>query len=58
MLHLVGLGLGSFEDVTLRGLKAIEASEILYLESYTSIQPGLDRDSLVSLRKVGAMACM
>ena len=37
MLYLVGLGLGDAEDITLKGLKCIQASAKVYLESYTSI---------------------
>lgn len=40
MLYIIGLGLSDFEDITLKGLKAIECSEIIYLEHYTSILGG------------------
>eukprot|EP00392_Amoebophrya_sp_AT5.2_P010390 g10450.t1 len=39
MLSLVGLGLGSPDDVTIRGKKAIEAADVLFLDSYTAILP-------------------
>lgn len=35
-LTLVGLGLGAVEDITLRGLKAVQAADAVYLEIYTS----------------------
>ena len=37
VLYMVGLGLGSPEDITLRGMKAIKSSDEVYLEYYTSI---------------------
>lgn len=40
MLFIIGLGLSDLEDVTLKGLKAIESSDKIYLEHYTSILGG------------------
>ena len=37
MLYCVGLGLGSPDDITLRGFKAIQSCSRVYLEAYTSI---------------------
>ncbi|AFN84113.1 diphthine synthase [Encephalitozoon romaleae SJ-2008] len=37
MLYLVGFGLHSYKDITLRGLEAVKNSTKVYLESYTSI---------------------
>lgn len=37
MLYLVGLGLGTEEDITVRGLKAVQSCEKVFLEMYTSI---------------------
>ncbi|KGG51957.1 hypothetical protein DI09_237p30 [Mitosporidium daphniae] len=37
MLFLVGLGLGTEKDITLRGLEAIQSSSLILLESYTSL---------------------
>ncbi|KAG9391150.1 Diphthine synthase [Carpediemonas membranifera] len=37
MLFLIGLGLGGAEDITVRGMRAIETCTKVYLESYTSI---------------------
>lgn len=40
MLYIVGLGLSDVEDVTIKGLNAIKASDKVYLEHYTSILGG------------------
>lgn len=50
MLYCVGLGLGSPDDVTLRGLKAIQGCSRIYLEAYTSvlIDIGFRPDSAVN----------
>lgn len=37
MLYLIGLGLVDEQDITLRGLNAIQKCTRVYLESYTSI---------------------
>lgn len=37
VFYIIGLGLGSPEDITIRGLNAITASQEVYLEFYTSI---------------------
>lgn len=37
VFFIVGLGLGSPEDVTIRGLKSIQSCHEVYLEYYTSI---------------------
>ncbi|ADM12631.1 diphthine synthase [Encephalitozoon intestinalis ATCC 50506] len=37
MLYLVGFGLHSYKDITLRGLEAAKSSTRVYLENYTSI---------------------
>lgn len=37
VFHLVGLGLSDEEDITLKGLKAIQSCTKVYLEAYTSI---------------------
>jgi len=34
---MIGLGLGNFQDITLRGLAAVRNSQYVFLESYTSI---------------------
>ena len=36
-LLLVGLGLGNEKDVTVAGLEAIQSSDVVYLEAYTSV---------------------
>ncbi|KAK9472688.1 tetrapyrrole methylase [Dipodascopsis tothii] len=37
MLYLIGLGLSSCEDITVRGLKVVQRAKRVYLEAYTSI---------------------
>uniref|UniRef100_A0A7S1PJ69 diphthine methyl ester synthase n=1 Tax=Percolomonas cosmopolitus TaxID=63605 RepID=A0A7S1PJ69_9EUKA len=39
VLFLIGLGLGSPEDITLRGLKALKKCQHIFLEAYTSRLP-------------------
>jgi len=46
VLWLIGLGLGDAGDITVKGLEALKASKYVYLEAYTSILPGLDREAL------------
>jgi diphthine methyl ester synthase len=38
MLHIIGIGLHSHKDITLRGMESIRESDMVYLETYTSIQ--------------------
>jgi diphthine synthase len=40
MLYIIGLGLSDVEDITCKGLKAVKASDLVYLEHYTSILGG------------------
>lgn len=37
VLYVVGLGLGDHDDITLRGLKAVQKSDLVFLEAYTSV---------------------
>ncbi|KAJ8658718.1 diphthine synthase [Lichtheimia ornata] len=37
MLYIIGLGLSDETDITVKGLKAVQGSERVYLEAYTSI---------------------
>ena len=37
VLYLVGLGLADEQDITLKGLRAVQSCDRVYLESYTSI---------------------
>lgn len=46
VLWMVGLGLGDAGDITLKGLQAVKKSRYVYLEAYTSVLPGLDRERL------------
>ena len=41
VLFLIGLGLGSADDITLRGLESIRKCSRVYLEAYTAILPGV-----------------
>lgn len=45
MLFIIGLGLTDLEDITVKGLKAIQSSERVYLEAYTSLL-GVNKDDL------------
>lgn len=36
-LYMIGLGLGDEKDITLKGMEAIAKSDLVFLESYTSI---------------------
>jgi len=49
VLWLIGLGLGDEGDITVKGLKALQGSGKVYLEAYTSILPGLDKERLAEL---------
>lgn len=46
MLYFIGLGLGDQDDITVKGLKAIQACHKVYLEAYTSVL-GVDKETLV-----------
>lgn len=46
VLWLIGLGLGDAGDITVKGLEALKKCDYVYLEAYTSILPGLDREAL------------
>ncbi|VBB31192.1 unnamed protein product [Acanthocheilonema viteae] len=47
MLYLIGLGLGNVDDITMKGVAAIQKCSRVYLESYTSIMSfGLDKKKL------------
>lgn len=37
VLFLIGLGLADEQDITLKGLRAVQSCSRVYLESYTSI---------------------
>mmetsp|Transcript_6097 Transcript_6097/g.18423 ORF Transcript_6097/g.18423 Transcript_6097/m.18423 type:complete len:272 (-) Transcript_6097:420-1235(-) len=49
MLYFIGVGLGDERDITLKGLDAVKGSARVYLESYTSILPGVDKSALEAL---------
>ncbi len=46
MLTFIGLGLYSAEDISLRGLKAIERADRVYMEAYTSRLMGSDTEDM------------
>lgn len=46
MLYIVGLGLGDEKDITVKGLEAVKTCDLLFLESYTSILPGIKKERL------------
>ncbi|CAE7930364.1 dph5, partial [Symbiodinium sp. KB8] len=48
VLWMIGLGLGDEGDISVKGLKAVQQSAYIYLEAYTSILPGLDRETLAA----------
>jgi len=48
MLYVIGLGLESEKDITIRGLEAVQNSKHVFLESYTSIL-GVDKARLEDL---------
>ena len=37
VLYVVGLGLGDEDDITVRGLKAVQKCDLVFLEAYTSV---------------------
>ena len=37
VFHLIGIGLADEEDITLKGLRAVKKSAVVYIEAYTSI---------------------
>jgi diphthine synthase len=47
MLYVIGLGLSDEKDITLKGREAVKKCSRVYLEAYTSILPGVDKDRLV-----------
>ncbi|GMM38476.1 diphthine synthase [Saccharomycopsis crataegensis] len=46
MFYLIGLGLSSVKDVTVRGLEAIKGCKRVYLEHYTSILMSASKEDL------------
>ncbi|KAK9333526.1 tetrapyrrole methylase [Lipomyces starkeyi] len=46
MLYLVGLGLSSVEDITVRGLNVVQKCARVYLEAYTSILMAASKEDL------------
>ena len=57
MLYIVGLGLGDEKDITLRGLEAVQKSQSVYIEAYTSLlSSGISSDGISTL--VGNFNCL
>jgi len=52
VLWMVGLGLGDADDITVKGLAAVKRSKYVYLEAYTSMLPGVDREALAQAYQV------
>jgi len=48
VLYMIGLGLATEKDITLRGLECVKASTKVYLEMYTAIL-GVDTEKLQKL---------
>lgn len=48
VLYIIGLGLGSPSDITVRGLECVEKCDHIYLESYTSLLPNISANELTS----------
>ena len=48
VLYLIGLGLGDENDITLRGLKAVQSCSHVFLEEYTSILGAVSKERLRS----------
>lgn len=53
MLYIIGLGLGDEQDITLKGLEAIQKCDKVYMEAYTSLLSfGLSSHGLSNLEKL------
>lgn len=51
MIYLIGLGLANIEDISIKGLKAIEKCEKVYLEDYTNFFESNKEEIEVFLKK-------
>lgn len=50
MLYIIGLGLGDEQDISLKGLEAVQKCSKVYMEAYTSLLSfGLSPDGLSNL---------
>ncbi|KAL3514756.1 hypothetical protein ACH5RR_027473 [Cinchona calisaya] len=53
MLYMIGLGLGDEKDITVRGLEAVQKSQKVFIEAYTSLLSfGLSSNGLSTLEKL------
>jgi diphthine synthase len=46
VLYVIGLGLGDEKDITVRGLELVKSSDAVFLEAYTSILGGVNKEKL------------
>lgn len=46
VLYVIGLGLGDEKDITVRGLELVKSSDRVFLEAYTSILGGVNKERL------------
>lgn len=46
VLYVIGLGLGDEKDITVRGLELVKKSDKVFLEAYTSILGGVNKERL------------
>jgi len=49
VLYMIGLGLGDEDDITVKGLKLVQSADVVFLEAYTSILVGVDKERLEEL---------
>lgn len=49
VLYLIGLGLGDEKDITLKGLEIVQSCDLVFLEAYTSVLTGVDKERLERL---------
>ena len=52
MLYLIGLGLGSDKDISLRAQEALNKCSDIYIEEYTGKYPGKSNDLLKKAKKL------
>lgn len=45
-LHLVGLGLHDVDDITLKGMKRVQAADTVFIETYTAFLAGTSHEAL------------
>ena len=55
VFYLVGLGLGSESDITVKGLEIVKKCKRVLLEPYTAILPMINAENLVSASNLEGM---